>query len=485
MFIEKLQKGKYFPKPSRNWDNTLTGKLINYAENKDSIGYDKNLQRWYAPPAGKGYDTNQFGMGVDRNQTPRFKDFVKIDNQGREYLTVSAERYLRHLAIDNANNSANARYKYAQKVTNNPNGTVSPVNDASTVSAIYNLGSGYVARNLFENRKAMENLFKKDNSYLPFIYQYYKKKNRNDRIAKETEFISNYLKHGGSLNSDGRSFNFKNSNLVDNSKKIYNKRDMRKKLIKTDIPSKFNKVKKAQEGMKIYTDYDIAYNNNYNNIFSDLNIPYLNIPYSDSEQLSDQENEEPIQEPIKEDQAEKPLISTFKNYAPKINNIKGLEEFNKIYDEVETTNKDAKKYRQLLTKLAEKESGFNSAIKNKYAPAYGYFQFMQDGKTYNNIEHFANTDINTFLNNPKLQIQSAIKLAKQFEKSYTKEDLDLANKLGITKNGLIAGAWLAGNSGVRKFLKGEGNPSDKHWGGKGTNVKDRINLFNFKKGGAL
>ena len=34
-----------------------------------------------------------------------------------------------------------------------------------------------------------------------------------------------------------------------------------------------------------------------------------------------------------------------------------------------------------FAKLAQKESGFNSQIQNQFgAPAYGYFQFMQDGK---------------------------------------------------------------------------------------------------------
>jgi hypothetical protein len=99
--------------PSRNWDKTMVGKLINHSENPDSVGWDEKTKRWYAPPANKGYDTNQFGMGVDRNQTPGFKELVKKDSKGKEYLTESDERLLRHLAIDSANDSANKRYKYA------------------------------------------------------------------------------------------------------------------------------------------------------------------------------------------------------------------------------------------------------------------------------------------------------------------------------------------------------------------------------------
>lgn len=173
-------------------------------------------------------------------------------------------------------------------------------------------------------------------------------------------------------------------------------------------------------------------------------------------------------------------------YTPKA--YKGLAEFNKAYDEVEKSNPEAKKYRQFLTKMAEQESGFNSAIQNRAgAPAYGYFQFMQDDKKYNNIRQYAGTDVETFRSNPKLQIEAAIKLAKSFEKGFSKEDLELAKKNGYSTWGLLGGAWLAGNGGVRKFLQGKGNPSDRHWSkeGKGTDVAARIKAFNFKEGGIV
>lgn len=189
----------------------------------------------------------------------------------------------------------------------------------------------------------------------------------------------------------------------------------------------------------------------------------------------------PTAEPV----INKPVASKV-TYTPK--SYKGLAAFNKAYDEVEASNPDAKKYRQFLTKMAEQESGFNSAIQNRAgAPAYGYFQFMQDDKKYNNIRQYAGTDIETFRNNPKLQIEAAIKLAKSFEKGFSKEDLELANKNGYSTWGLLGGAWLAGNGGVRKFLRGQGNPSDRHWSkeGKGTDVSTRIKAFNFKEGGMI
>lgn len=96
--------------------------------------------------------------------------------------------------------------------------------------------------------------------------------------------------------------------------------------------------------------------------------------------------------------------------------------------------------------------------------------------------------IEEFRNNPKLQIEAAAKLAEQFKSQFTEEDRRLAKEKGYSENALLAGAWLGGVGGVRKVLRGEGNPSDKHWSkeGKGTTVKDRMDKFNkMQEGGVL
>lgn len=284
------------------------------------------------------------------------------------------------------------------------------------------------------------------------------------------------LKKGGSLVSDGRRFKFKDSTLVRNSKALNNKRDMRKKFIKSDRPTySNNRVRKGQEGLR-FARYDAIERPTFNmdNTFEEYRFPVDNIPAP----IINKEVETPVdvQQPvIKEEQ---PMKRELFNIKPS----KGLDEFNKWYDEVEQEDPEAKNYRQFLTKMAEQESGFNSAIQNRAgAPAYGYFQFMQDGKKYNNISAYAGTDIDTFRNNPKLQIKAAIKLAKQFERGFNKQDLELAAQKGYTKFGLLGGAWLAGNGGVRKYLQGLANPSDKHWSksGSGTDVASRIQMFNF------
>lgn len=289
------------------------------------------------------------------------------------------------------------------------------------------------------------------------------------------------LKKGGSLVSDGRRFKFKDSPLVRNSKALNNKRDMRKKFMKSDRPTySNNRIRKGQEGLR-FVSYTPVESPSIDiprlelsspNVFSTYNIPITR----DEPIVVQSKVEEPIEQPvIKEEQ---PMKRELFNIKPS----KGLDEFNRWYDEVEQEDPEAKNYRQFLTKMAEQESGFNSAIQNKAgAPAYGYFQFMQDGKKYNNISAYAGTDVDTFRNNPKLQIKAAIKLAKQFERGFNKQDLELAAQKGYTKFGLLGGAWLAGNGGVRKYLQGLANPSDKHWSksGSGTDVASRIQMFNF------
>lgn len=285
------------------------------------------------------------------------------------------------------------------------------------------------------------------------------------------------LKKGGSLVSDGRRFKFKDSPLVRNSKALNNKRDMRKKFMKSDRPTySNNRVRKGQEGLR-FTRYDVIERPtlNMDNTFEEYRFPVDNTP---TYTIKREETPVDVQQPIIKEE-ETPIM---KRELFNIKPSKGLDEFNKWYDEVEQEDPEAKNYRQFLTKMAEQESGFNSAIQNRAgAPAYGYFQFMQDGKKYNNISAYAGTDVDTFRNNPKLQIKAAIKLAKQFERGFNKQDLELAAQKGYTKFGLLGGAWLAGNGGVRKYLQGLANPSDKHWSksGSGTDVASRIQMFNF------
>ena len=319
----------------------------------------------------------------------------------------------------------------------------------------------------------------------PFILQQSNPIWIEGKSVRNPELVT--MAHGGR-------FDFKKSPLLKKQEEINGKRDMRKKFIKSSRPTYKKRIKKAQQGMKFvsynpvsnptidYTDITNPINPfseyNYNTTYDKPEA--LVVPVRDTEETDVVANNPTVEPVINKSVASKVT------YTPK--SYKGLAAFNKAYDEVEASNPEAKKYRQFLTKMAEQESGFNSAIQNRAgAPAYGYFQFMQDDKKYNNIRQYAGTDIETFRNNPKLQIEAAIRLAKSFEKGFSKEDLELANKNGYSTWGLLGGAWLAGNGGVRKFLRGQGNPSDRHWSkeGKGTDVATRIKAFNFKEGGIV
>lgn len=129
------------------YDTTEVGKLINHSENPDSIGFDKDTRRWYAPK-GKGLDKDNFGMGVDRYTGGNISDKIKKDSKGREYITEEDERDLRFKRIKSANQSAKRRIDFIRKYYNNA-GNVTETKEALITNLIYNRGSGRTAREYF------------------------------------------------------------------------------------------------------------------------------------------------------------------------------------------------------------------------------------------------------------------------------------------------------------------------------------------------
>lgn len=149
------------------------------------------------------------------------------------------------------------------------------------------------------------------------------------------------------------------------------------------------------------------------------------------------------------------------------------ESFKKEFEQYLISDPDAAKYEKVLTDIAKHESNFNPRIQNTAgAPAYGYFQFWQDGQI-NNITKFSGLSIEDFINNPQAQIAAAVRMARSIENSFNSEDLRIASAKGYNMNALIRGAWLGGVGGVRKVLRGTGNPTDNKWykNNKGRSVK--------------
>lgn len=205
---------------------------------------------------------------------------------------------------------------------------------------------------------------------------------------------------------------------------------------------------------------------------------YLNAWKSDNKSESKEDSKEDSKENESKDEKKKPVI-TYKG--------KGFDDFKENYKKAGI---DPAKF-DFFASIAKHESNFNPTVQNKAgAPAFGYFQFMQDGKKWNNISKFAGVDIQTFRNSPILQIKAAEKLANAFLSQFTEEDKKRARELGYSDSALVRGAWMGGVGGVRNFLYKGINASDNHWDkktGKGSNVKaamDRGNNY-FKKGGIL
>lgn len=145
--VSTLENPIISPDYTPNYDTTEVGKLINYSENPDSIEFDRINRRWYAPK-GKGFDKDNFGMGIDRYTGGNISDKIKKDSKGREYITEEDERDLRFKRIKSANQSAKRRIDFIRKYYNDE-GDVTETKEALLTNLIYNRGSGKTARVYF------------------------------------------------------------------------------------------------------------------------------------------------------------------------------------------------------------------------------------------------------------------------------------------------------------------------------------------------
>lgn len=145
--VSTLENPIISPDYTPYYDTTEVGKLINHSENPDSIEFDRINRRWYAPK-GKGFDKDNFGMGVDRYTGGNINDKIKKDSKGREYITEEDERDLRFKRIKSANQSAKRRIDFIRKYYNNE-GNITKTKEALITNLIYNRGSGRTAREYF------------------------------------------------------------------------------------------------------------------------------------------------------------------------------------------------------------------------------------------------------------------------------------------------------------------------------------------------
>ncbi len=142
------------------------------------------------------------------------------------------------------------------------------------------------------------------------------------------------------------------------------------------------------------------------------------------------------------------------------NILKGSKEFENAFEEACKVDPEVSKYKNFLVRTAKRESNFNSYIQNTTgAPYYGYFQMGKE-----EINRTTGLTIEQFRNNPVQQILGAVKLYKMNLKMIKALKVyDIGKDKGYTDDALVAGAWLGGPGGVKKYLLGLGDPSDSHW----------------------
>lgn len=197
--VSTLENPIISPDYTPYYDTTEVGKLINYSENPDSIEFDRINRRWYAPK-GKGFDKDNFGMGVDRYTGGNINDKIKKDSKGREYITEEDERDLRFKRIKSANQSAKRRIDFIRKYYNDE-GNVTETKEALVTNLIYNRGSGKTARVYFNPE---------DEKYVPM--QRAILRGTDDEVREE---INKIYREAGLANRD---------NLVNNFYKKRNKK---------------------------------------------------------------------------------------------------------------------------------------------------------------------------------------------------------------------------------------------------------------------
>lgn len=140
--------------------------------------------------------------------------------------------------------------------------------------------------------------------------------------------------------------------------------------------------------------------------------------------------------------------------------LAGSAQFEKAYKEALKINPSISKYKNFLVKTAKRESGFNSTIQNQAgAPYYGYFQMGE-----NEIKTTTGLSVQQFRNDPVAQILGACKLYEMNLNTIKKIGVyNLGRNKGYSDDALVSGAWMGGPGGVKKYLLGQGDPSDSHW----------------------
>ena len=231
----------------------------------------------------------------------------------------------------------------------------------------------------------------------------------NTRVAQRRIY-----RRGGTAPDPTRGrFTFKKSQIVKNAEQLNGKKDMRKKLIKSDvITNKKKRVKKGQEGLKFTTytpiETPLYKPDEISNPFSEYNFP---TQYKEVYVEHPQEPEVIIEaEPVKQETSKQQKVS-----APKVTTQFGSRKdfvntlYSHLYKALQEHGIDAKTWAPILTAHTSIESGWGNEFSRKnnnfggikgkgsgmvktkeYSPERGYYTINDSFKSYASIDDFAN-----------------------------------------------------------------------------------------------
>lgn len=257
------------------------------------------------------------------------------------------------------------------------------------------------------------------------------------------------MKRGGSLVSDGRRFKFKDSPLARNSKTLNNKRDMRKKFMKSDRPTYTNnRIRRGQEGLR-FVNYDEVKNPELN--FNDYKLPVdtfspYNIPVksNETEPIRERIVEKIVEVPVEvakqegKEEVKVPWTNQYKN-----NKQQWITDLTNAYRNAGITNEDTL---NMLISQDALESGWGRSAQGDYnfgnITAGKYWK----GRTVTGGDH-----------NAKGQKISQVFRAYDSINDYAKDKVDFLKRLYDFTEGdtidVFANKLQGGNRGKRKYAE--------------------------------
>lgn len=235
--------------------------------------------------------------------------------------------------------------------------------------------------------------------------------------VKGPDFFANTMQQFGDHKIEnkkqGGRFTFKRNQMIKDAEQLNGKKDMRKKLIKSDIvTNKKKRVKKGQEGLKFATytpiETPLYEPDEISNPFSEYNFP---TQYKEVYVERPQGQEVIIEaEPVKQETSKQQKVS-----APKVTTQFGSRKdfvntlYSHLYKALQENGIDAKVWAPILTAHTSIESGWGNEFSRKnnnfggikgkgsgmvktkeYSPERGYYTINDSFKSYASIDDFAN-----------------------------------------------------------------------------------------------